>query len=118
MTDISNIDRPGMLMECRRCGVCCTKYQAIVNMTEIQEIADYLCISIDDWMKKYSEPRWNSHKSQLIRHNDSGCVFLKREKENTACDIHPARPSCCSEWIPSLENSECQEGLKRAAKMD
>ena len=116
MSDIPDIINNNSPLECMRCGTCCTKYQAIVNSEEIQTIADYLCITKNEWVKEYSEPRWQSQKNHLIRHVDSGCVFLKYEKEITFCNIHPARPLCCSAWIPSLDNKECQEGLNRVTE--
>lgn len=100
-------------MECNRCGICCTRYEAIVDIDAVQQIASYLRISTDEWVKLYSEPRWRSHKNYLIRHVNAACIFLRHEREISYCDIHPVKPSCCYDWMPGLENKECREGMKR-----
>jgi Fe-S-cluster containining protein len=100
-------------MECIRCGICCTRYQAIVSLEEVQQIASYLGISMNEWVKLYCEPRWHSHKNYLIRHVNAACIFLKYTGNMSYCDIQPVKPSCCYDWIPCLENKECQDGLRK-----
>ncbi len=100
-------------IECIRCGICCIRYQAIACLNEIQIIASYLCISIDEWVKQYSEPRWPNHKNYLIRHVNSACIFLRYVEEMSYCDIQPVKPSCCYDWIPCQGNKECREGLRK-----
>ncbi len=100
-------------MECIRCGICCTRYQAIVSLDDIQKIASYLGISIDEWVKQYSEPRWHSHKNYLIRHVNSACIFLGYVEKMSYCDIQSVKPSCCYDWISCLENKECREGVRK-----
>ena len=100
-------------MECIRCGICCAKYHAIVSLDEVQQIASYLGISMDEWVKLYSEPRWHSQNNYLIRHVNSACIFLRFVGGISYCGIQPVKPSCCSDWIPCLENKECREGLRK-----
>ncbi len=100
-------------MECIRCGICCTRYQAIVSLDEVQQIASYLGFSVDEWVKLYSEPRWHSHKNYLIRHVNAACIFLRYVGGMSYCDIQPVKPPCCYDWIPCLGNKECREGLRK-----
>ena len=100
-------------MDCIHCGICCTRYQAIVSLEEVQQIASYLHISMNECVKLYCEPRWHSHYNYLIRHVNESCIFLKYSGNISYCDIQPIKPSCCRNWIPSPENKECKEGLRK-----
>ena len=33
-------------MSCRRCGNCCSRYQALVDKTEMERIVDFLGITL------------------------------------------------------------------------
>jgi hypothetical protein len=100
-------------MECIRCGVCCAKHHAIVSLDEVQQIASHLGISVGEWVKLYSEPRWHSQNNYLIRHVNSACIFLRFVGEMSYCEIQSVKPSCCYDWIPCLGNKECREGLRK-----
>ncbi|MBN1227105.1 MAG: YkgJ family cysteine cluster protein [Deltaproteobacteria bacterium] len=99
-------------MQCLRCGVCCTRHQAIVNLDEIKRIASYLGISSKKWIQLYSDPRWLSPKSYLIKHDGAGCIFLDISKGGFSyCKIQPVKPFCCLKWVPSMAHKECREGM-------
>jgi len=100
-------------MQCLRCGVCCTRHQAIVNLDEIQRIALYLGISSKKWIQLYSDPRWFSPKSYLIKHEGDGCIFLDILNGLSYCKIQPVKPFCCLDWVPSMVHKECREGMLR-----
>ena len=100
-------------MKCLRCGICCTKHQAIINFTEAERIAAYLDITAYDLKQLYSEPNWHSEKSYLLRQVDGACIFLKYNNNTTCCAIQPVKPSCCTDWMPGLDKKECSEGLKQ-----
>lgn len=104
-------------MSCLRCGICCTRHQSIVSFEEAQRIASYLGITMHDWVKAYSDQKWPSDNNYLIRHVDSACIFLKYDKDMSYCDIQPCKPSCCADWIPSLEKKECRQGLSKYRKI-
>ncbi len=114
ISDTSEIISPAM--ECMRCGICCTRYQAIAGIDEMRRIAAYLGISDEEWINLYSEPRWHSDKNYLIRHVDSACIFLGYGDGISFCGIHPVRSSCCSEWVPGMDKAECREGMGRIRK--
>jgi hypothetical protein len=100
---------------CLRCGVCCSKYQALLSGTEVQQVADGLLISQDEFVDRYTDHRWGGTKSFLLRHQDGACIFLLREEnsEITSCSIDPFKPSDCRAWIPDPGRPECQHGLRK-----
>lgn len=108
-----SFDNQAALKECLRCGTCCTLHQAILNDEEAQKIAVFLDTSLEEWVKQYTDSRWQSSKNYLIKHTDSGCIFLRSEGSLTSCSIHIVRPACCSDWAPGLDHKECREGLAR-----
>lgn len=105
-------DKRAEEMECRRCGVCCTKHQAFVNPADIQRIIAYLGISMNDWDRLYDESRWDYSEYRLIKHVNGGCAFLRFDKGLATCLIHEVKPACCSAWKPGPGRPECREGMK------
>ena len=99
-------------MECRRCGVCCTIYQPILDNQEVQVVADYLNMDIAAWIEKYTDPRWGSSRNYLVQHVNGACAFLQRDGAVTTCTVHPARPACCRDWQASPEKKECRTGME------
>ncbi len=103
------------LIECFRCGICCSDYQAILSMAEGQRIADKLELTPDEFQNRYTDKRWPGTKNFILRKTDGACVFLERTNGSnvTSCLIHPVRPSACRAWVPGLHRRECQAGLAR-----
>jgi Fe-S-cluster containining protein len=99
---------------CLRCGVCCSKYQALLSGTEVWEIADGLHISPDEFVDRYTDHRWGGTESFLLRHQAGACVFLSRTGNSliTGCIIDPFKPSDCRAWAADPGRPECQEGLR------
>ena len=98
---------------CFRCGVCCTWYQPKLSFMEAQRIADVLRLSRDVFIDRYvDEPPYGPDTLILIQ-RDGACVFLEHTEGSkvTRCLIHPIRPEACREWMPSLSQRACQEGL-------
>jgi len=100
-----------MVMECRRCGVCCTLHQAFVRPEEVKRISAFLGISLDDWERSYADPRWEYNDYSLVRHVDGACVFLTRQDGLTACLVQPVKPACCAAWEPGPDRKECRRGM-------
>ncbi len=100
---------------CFRCGVCCTRYQPPVSLTEARTIAAALGLSLDDFLDRYIDDSWPGSEYYLLDAHDEACVFLERSKGSkvASCRIHPVRPRACREWAPSLSRKECQQGLTR-----
>ena len=101
------------LIECFRCGICCSRYQVRLSLAEVQHIADELAISREEFVEKYTDYRWPSTKSFLVRQNRGACIFLRHDTDGniTSCLIHTFRPASCRKWKPSQYQTECQEGL-------
>ncbi len=99
------------IMECRRCGVCCTKHQAFVNSEDTDRIIKFLGITLDDWNRLYDDPHWWFIQYRLIRHINGACAFLKINKGLATCQIHAVKPACCAKWQASMDRAECREGI-------
>ena len=98
-------------MACRRCGVCCARYQAYVRPEEMERVIAFLGISPDEWNNLYIDSRWEYNDYRLIRHVNSACAFLRHEKGLAACAIYTVRPACCADWQPGPDKRECKEGM-------
>jgi Fe-S-cluster containining protein len=109
--NINNSNPQGEPMECRRCGVCCTRHQAYVRQAEMQRIIAFLGITEMEWSKQYEDPRWEYNDYRLIIHINGACAFLRYENGLAACSIYPVRPACCSDWQPGAEKRECRQGI-------
>jgi Fe-S-cluster containining protein len=101
------------VMACRRCGVCCTTYQAFVTPADLERIIVYLGISMEDWDRLYDDLKWKYSEYRLIKHVGGACAFLRYDNGVAACEIHPVKPACCAKWKPDLERWECREGMER-----
>lgn len=103
------------LIPCFRCGICCIKFQARMNLVESKHIADKLGISWDEFTDRYLDPRWPGAESFLLNQSNGACVFLEHDEGSniSSCLIHPFRPTSCREWMPSQYHPECQEGLDK-----
>jgi len=100
----------GLNFECQKCGNCCSGIPGYVYLTmdEIKNIARYLGIKSDDFIKKYTlkviingEPRLS-----LIEKQNFDCIFYSNDK---GCEIYPVRPYQCRSfpfWPANLENYE------------
>jgi hypothetical protein len=106
----------GLRFECTGCGQCCTGSPGYVWVTEeeIQKIADFLSISLQNFATLYLrkiDGRWSLRE---LRHTYD-CVFLKDNK----CSIYTLRPTQCktfpwwprnlqsrSDWIEAAKHCE------------
>jgi Fe-S-cluster containining protein len=114
MNDSSTVNVKAETMECRRCGVCCTRHQAFVNPEDIARIVAYLGITLQDWYRLYDDSRWQYSEYRLIRHVNGACAFLEYDNNGlAACTIHPVKPACCAAWKPGPDRAECKEGREK-----
>jgi len=98
-------------IECFRCGICCTRYQPPLSPEEIETIAAEFGLTPGDFTAEYVQITVGGY---LLRQTENGCVFLKWEDENNAsCTIPPFRPEACRNWMASLSQRECQDGLEK-----
>lgn len=95
----------GLRFQCTGCGKCCTGSPGYVwiNEHEIEEMASFLQISVQEFMKKYVR-RVGSRYSLVELKPNYDCVFLKDRK----CQVYGARPIQCRTypWWPQNLNSE------------
>jgi Fe-S-cluster containining protein len=103
------------LIECFRCGICCSRYQVRLSLVEARRIANELVISWEKFLEKYTDHHWPGTRSFLLTQSHGTCIFLKQGKagKSTSCLIHQFRPSSCREWKPSQYRPECKEGLDK-----
>lgn len=89
----------GLRFQCTECGKCCTGSPGYVwvNKEEMEAIAQFLKISLKEFMLKYI--RRVGQRYSLIEYKVTyDCVFLKNKK----CQIYGARPNQCRTypWWP------------------
>ena len=82
-----------------------------MNMAEAERIALALNISLQEFIEKYTDPRWKAAESILIRQQNGKCAFLGDRSGESRCSIHKIKPSSCLEFTAGLEQKECREGL-------
>ena len=100
--------------ECFRCGVCCIKFQAPLNPDEVQRVAAFLGIQADEFIRRFTDPRWQG-KEKLLLHTNGACSFLNRDTSGkiSDCLIHQVRPAACRDWVAGPDKRECREGLSQ-----
>lgn len=80
---------------CQRCGECCRGESTVsLSDTEIQKIAQFLGLSIEDFFKNFIVLKGEKRKEMKIK--DGYCIFFDQEKK--LCKIHPVKPNKCKEW--------------------
>ncbi len=102
------------MVQCFRCGTCCTKFQPQISLAEAQVLTQKLHISWEIFLQDYADSRWPGTMSFLLKHHDGACIFLTRSSDakQSFCLIHAFKPACCRDWKAGLENPECREGLQ------
>ncbi len=102
-------------MLCFRCGLCCARYQAQLDMAEAQRIAAGLGLNLKDFIQRYADPRWHDAETILLRHENGECVFLERLEsgKEAFCKIPSIKPAICREFPANLNQKVCWEGLAK-----
>ncbi len=103
----------GLKFSCTGCGRCCTggPGYAWVNVEEIEKIAAYLNLSLDDFGKKYLRQIGNRY-ALLERGKNFDCIFLKGKQ----CQIYPVRPTQCQTfpfWPEAIASPEAWEATAK-----
>ena len=94
---------------CTRCGICCKNKGIELSNSEIQEIANFLDISVSEFKSKYVRFKKVNYTRKIINHTykikglatilskkpDGNCVFLEFKGDKAVCKIYPARPISC-----------------------
>ncbi len=83
---------------CASCGgACCIGESGYiwVNYPEIEAIADFLNLTIEEFAKNYLIRAKNRYSLKEFKHNELGycCIFFDTDKK--MCKIYEARPKQC-----------------------
>jgi Fe-S-cluster containining protein len=100
---------------CFRCGTCCSRFQARIDISEAHRICHEIGLNLDRFVAEFTDTRWPGTKSFLIKHINGECIFL-RSSDNPRqflCSIHEFKPICCLDWKPGVDLNECKEGLSK-----
>ena len=105
---------------CLFCGICCSKFQPQLTLTEAHDLADKLGVNWKRFLSEYTDPRWPGTQSYLLRHVNGACIFLRtaEDKKQKLCLVNAIKPSCCLEWKQGIDRSECLEGLKERLELN
>lgn len=95
----------GLSFKCTECGKCCEGSPGYiwVSNKEIEEIANFLKISVQQLKEKYLVLVGDKYSIRDLKHANYRCIFLKDSK----CQIYPVRPTQCKTypfWPNILEN--------------
>jgi hypothetical protein len=108
----------GLHFECIQCGRCCAgpgEGYIWVTRPEIELIADFLGITVQQLHKDYLR-RVGLHTTIIERPVSKDCVFLKKEGRTSKCKIYPVRPSQCRMWPFWPENLAKADAWNSAAQ--
>ena len=84
----------------RKCGECCIYARARVTKKDVERIRK---AGHEDFYE------WDAHiKSNVLKHNEQGCVFLRKKNGEYSCSIYPVRPKVC-QMYPFVEKDEVED---------
>ncbi len=90
----------GLHFECQECGGCCSGPEEgyiWVTKPEIQLIADFLEITVENFRKEYLKRV--GLRTTIIEHSHTkDCIFLRKIDGQKKCVIYSVRPSQCRSW--------------------
>lgn len=83
---------PSVYYRCQRCTACC-KWPGDVRIgeEEIEAIARYLELSVEDFIQRYTRLRSDRQGLSLLEKENHECIML----DGNACRIHEAKPIQC-----------------------
>lgn len=98
---------------CKRCGDCCKKIGIPWSELDPASAADYLDISLSEFMEAYGFVR-NGYSGEVepTEYNAAPCPFLSYNKAHAVCRIYPVRPWICKGYPGS--GTACIGGQKRS----
>lgn len=98
---------------CFQCGLCCIKWQPLLEPVEIRRLAGDLSLSVRTFRRRYVRPYPLRRGWGILKTGDLGCTFLRFEDGRSFCSIYHIRPQMCRDWAAGLDKSECIQGLQR-----
>ena len=89
---VSEVPPLNTYWQCQRCTACCRWPGDVkVSPAEITEIADFLGLSDDVFMERYTRLRTDRAGLSLIERLDDSCIFLN----GNDCLINQVKPQQC-----------------------
>ncbi|NLT69657.1 MAG: YkgJ family cysteine cluster protein [Verrucomicrobiaceae bacterium] len=83
----------GMRYVCQRCGNCCRwPGEVPLSDAELDRIADFLGMSLHDFIAEYTDLRLNRNGLTLIEKPNHECIFL----DGIDCRIQAVKPDQCA----------------------
>ena len=107
----------GLHFECQGCGGCCSgpgEGFIWVTRPEIEFIADFLKISVEQLREKYLR-RVGLRTTIIEQEVTKDCIFLRKIDGQKKCIIYEVRPSQCRNWPFWSENLSSPGAWNRAA---
>ena len=104
----------GLPFKCTGCGKCCSGSPGYVWVTldEIDEMATFLDISRDLFVRKYIRQVGKRYSLTELKKENFACVFLKDNK----CQVYGARPRQCRTypfWQQNLTTEQAWEKTRQ-----
>jgi Fe-S-cluster containining protein len=88
-------------IDCTECANCCREVYVSLSAGEIEVLAEYLELEVDEVIRQYTTRDPSDRSSTIIRHVNGGCVFL----DGDLCMVYMARPTACREF-PYLSSTK------------
>ena len=93
---------------CTGCGDCCRWEGYVhVNDIEIDAIAQYLDMELQEFIGKYTELTHDRRGLTLIEKDNGHCIFFNGDENR--CEIYEARPRQCSGFPNTWKVSKLEE---------
>jgi Fe-S-cluster containining protein len=107
--------RDGLRFQCTQCGNCCTGAPGYVwvNQAEIEQLAQLVGLSVDDFEKKYV--RRVGVRKTLDEYANGDCVFF--DGQTRKCAVYSARPRQCRTWPFWESNIRTPEAWQRTCEV-
>ena len=108
----------GLNFECVQCGRCCSgpgEGYIWVTKPEMELIAEFLKISVEQLREKYLK-RVGPRTTIIEQAGSKDCIFLQRINDEKRCIIYPVRPSQCRVWPFWSENLASANSWNKAAQ--
>ncbi len=81
---------------CTRCGACCDRPGYVyVSAKEVERIAGYLNLAVEDFTQRYTRLSDNRRRLSLIDSKTGGCAFLDDARQ---CRIQAVKPRQCADF--------------------
>lgn len=106
--------KEGLRFACTQCGKCCTGGPGFiwVSQQEIEEMAQFLNVSVELFMRRYIKRRDNRFLLIEKKSDNHACIFFKDNK----CQVYAARPKQCRTYPFWPENLQTEQSWQIAAQ--